>query len=107
MLRTPNSVGRYKSTRIDEGRKCYRSGCVGLAQAHPLANPPAIRKTAFRRTWSSDGPPYPFGRWFSEYQTYVQELRMGRTGQHFDLFDSIFDRVKAVTTKHIVYACRM
>ena len=31
----------------------------------------------------------------------------GRAGQHFDLFDSIFDRVKTVTTKHKVYACRM
>ena len=43
----------------------------------------------------------------------VQGLRMGfgihrhpRAGQHFDLFDSIFDRVKTVTTQHIVYACR-
>ena len=32
---------------------------------------------------------------------------MGRAGQHFDLFDSIFDRVKTVTTQHIIYACRM
>ena len=28
----------------------------------------------------------------------------GRAGQHFDLFDSISDRVKTVTTQHIVYA---
>ena len=32
---------------------------------------------------------------------------MGRAGQHLDLFDSTFDRVKTVTTQHIVYACRM
>ena len=31
----------------------------------------------------------------------------GRAGQHFDLFDSIFDRVKIVPTQHIVYVCRM
>ena len=30
----------------------------------------------------------------------------GRAGQHFDLFDLIFDRVKTVTTQHILYACR-
>ena len=32
---------------------------------------------------------------------------MDRAGQHFDSFDSIFDKVKSVTTEHIVYACRM
>ena len=31
---------------------------------------------------------------------------LGRAGQHFDLFDSISDRVKTVTTQHIVYECR-
>ena len=31
----------------------------------------------------------------------------GKAGQHLDLFDSIFNRVKTVTTQHIVYACRM
>ena len=31
----------------------------------------------------------------------------GRAGQHFDLFESIFDREKIVTTQHVVYACRM
>ena len=30
----------------------------------------------------------------------------GKAGQHFDLFDSIFDRVKTITAQHIVYACR-
>ena len=43
----------------------------------------------------------------SENNDTIQGLRMGRAGQHFDLFHSISDRVKAVTTQHIVYACRM
>ena len=30
----------------------------------------------------------------------------GRAGQHFDLFNSISDRVETVTTQRIVYACR-
>ena len=45
--------------------------------------------------------------------TFLQGLRMvpashapGRAGQHFDLFDSISDKVKPVTTQYIVYACR-
>ena len=43
---------------------------------------------------------------------YVQGLRIvagihapGRARQHFDSFYSISDRVKTVTTQHIVYAC--
>ena len=31
----------------------------------------------------------------------------GWAGQHLDVFDSISDRVKTVTTQHIVYACRV
>ena len=38
--------------------------------------------------------------------SYIQGLRMGRAGQLFDLFDSIFDRVKSVTRQHTVYAYR-
>ena len=29
---------------------------------------------------------------------YIQGLRMGRAGQHFELFDPVLDRVKEVTT---------
>ena len=32
----------------------------------PTNKTPGHEKTAFRRTWSSYGPPYPFGRWSSE-----------------------------------------
>ena len=31
---------------------------------------------------------------------------MGRAGQHFVLFHLMFDRIKTVTTQHIIYACR-
>ena len=30
----------------------------------------------------------------------------GRAGQHFDLFNSVFDTVNTVTTEHRGYACR-
>ena len=41
----------------------------------------------------------------ADYDTLIiQELRMGRAGQHFQLFDSIFDRVNTFTTQHIIYA---
>ena len=39
-------------------------GSAGLAQAHPQTAH-GHEKTAFRRTWSSYGPPYPFRRWSS------------------------------------------
>ena len=36
----------------------------------------------------------------------LQGLRMGRAGQHFELFDSIIGRVKKVTThNHSLHVC--
>ena len=40
-------------------------GSVGLARAHPLTKTQAMEPS--RQTRSSYGPPYPLGRWSSEY----------------------------------------
>ena len=40
-------------------------GSVGLARAHPLAKTQAMEPS--RQTLSSDGPPYPLGRWSSGF----------------------------------------
>ena len=38
---------------------------------------------------------------------YARTHAPGRAGQHFHLIDSIFARVKTVTTEYTVHACRM
>ena len=62
-------------------------GSVRLAQAHPLAKPPAIEKTAFRRTWSCYGPHYVRIRALV-LGSYIMVFELGMLALLFDTFDS-------------------
>ena len=77
---------------------------VGLARAHPLTKTQALEPS--RQTWSSNGPPYPLGRWSSrsrhhnrsrsEHLRTQQALRVFRSSIYFGL---IFGRRKIFLRK--------
>ena len=46
-------------------------GSVGLARAHPRTKTQSMEPS--RQTWSSYGPPYPLGRWSSDWRGVQRE----------------------------------